>query len=175
MINFKQGDSHRLLCVPEETYARRTARVLLLDRYGRILLLRFMDGKWLTPGGGVDRGESLREAAARELQEEVGLAVHPDQLGPRVAESSGHVASGWITGHCRDDFFLHRIDTHQVNTSGLSRWERKAVTGHRWWSATELAVTSDAVRPRALAPLVADLAAGRIPPSPVRLPWHAGG
>lgn len=159
--------------MPEETYARRTARVLLLDRAGRVLLLRYGDpGEWLTPGGGLDHGETLRETAARELQEEIGLTVDPDQLGPRVAEASGHVERSWVTGVCRDDYFLHQVDAHTVDTSGLNPWERRAVTGHRWWSANELATTTETIIPPALAPLVADLAAGHVPPAPVRLPWH---
>lgn len=40
---------------------------------------------WQTPGGGIDDGESPREAVARELFEETGLAVDPETLGEPVA------------------------------------------------------------------------------------------
>lgn len=40
---------------------------------------------WQTPGGGIDEGESPREAAARELYEETGLALAPAELGEPVA------------------------------------------------------------------------------------------
>lgn len=40
---------------------------------------------WQTPGGGIDPGESARGAAARELHEETGLTVDPDDLGEPVA------------------------------------------------------------------------------------------
>ena len=48
---------------------------------GEILLLRhsYRPG-WSLPGGGIARGESAREAAARELREEVGIVVEADAL-----------------------------------------------------------------------------------------------
>ena len=48
---------------------------------GAVLLVRtsYRPGVSL-PGGGVRRGEAPREAAVRELREEVGLAVAPDRL-----------------------------------------------------------------------------------------------
>lgn len=160
------------------TYARRSGRVLLLDGAGRVLLLRcyLNEGRgatgWFTPGGGVGEGEEPRMAAVRELREEVGLALAPGDLGPQVAQTSGYAELGWANGWFRDDYFLHRVGTHRVDLSGLEPHERAVVVEARWWSAAELADTTEVVFPLELAPLVADLAAGRIPPEPVHLPWH---
>src|SRR5688572_18336990 len=56
---------------------RPTARVLLLDSAGRLLLFRFEPGNqpplWATPGGGLEPGEDFPEGARRELREETGL------------------------------------------------------------------------------------------------------
>ncbi len=50
---------------------------------GLVLLKRAIEpgrGKWVFPGGFVDRGESLEEAAVREAREEVCLDVEPVSL-----------------------------------------------------------------------------------------------
>jgi len=117
-------------------------------------------------------GEPLNEAAARELGEETGLAVLPQELGRRIAVSSGYAELGWAKGIFRDDYFLYRVASHDVDISGLEPYERSELAGHRWWTVDELASTTDTVYPYGLVPLLTDLLAGRIPERPVQLPWH---
>lgn len=76
--------------------------------------------------------------------------------------------NGWL----RDDFFLCRVDGHEVDTSGLGPNERAHVIEHHWWTAGELATTDEIVYPIGLGPLAAELAAGRVPAEPVQLPWY---
>ncbi|MFP4173447.1 MAG: NUDIX domain-containing protein, partial [Candidatus Hydrogenedentota bacterium] len=54
----------------------RVAAIAVRD--GAILLVRHEkhgERYWLLPGGGVDFGETLTEALAREVREETGLAI----------------------------------------------------------------------------------------------------
>ena len=157
-------------------YARRSARVLLVDSAERVLLMSSpsnQDGAcvWLTPGGGVEAGEEPAQAAAREVAEETGLKVDAATLHP-VAFTSGHADLGWARGLFRDDFFLHRVDRHEVDTSGMTAFERRTHRGHRWWPVGELATTSEVVYPLGLLELLTGLLAGNLPAEPVRLPWH---
>ncbi|MFI1016103.1 NUDIX hydrolase [Streptomyces sp. NPDC020965] len=164
----------------QESTRRDSARVLLIDELDRLLLLKFhMDPEapehghgWCTPGGGVEEGETLAQAAARELREETGLSVAPGALGPVVAETSGYADVGWAEGIFRDVFFHLRVTTHQVDVTGQEANESKYHAGYRWWPLADLAATSETVYPFGLAHLTAELATGHTPADPIHLPWH---
>ncbi len=58
---------------------------VLFERGGQILLMRrsgtgFFDGMFTLPGGHVEHGESVFEAAVREVAEELGIAILPETL-----------------------------------------------------------------------------------------------
>lgn len=57
------------------------ARVLAVNGDGQVCLIRhtYTPG-WHLPGGGVERGESCREAAIKEAREEAGLLIAPADM-----------------------------------------------------------------------------------------------
>lgn len=156
----------------EDEYARRSARVILVDTEDRVLLMQ-SDDLWFTPGGGIEAGEDTRQAAVRELWEETGLRAAPEQLGPLVAETRGYADLGWSRGMFADSYYFLRAPAgFVVDTSGFQEVEADAITGHRWWTADEVAASEKAVVPWDLAPLLRGLLAGHLPATPVQLPWH---
>jgi 8-oxo-dGTP pyrophosphatase MutT (NUDIX family) len=158
---------------------RPTARLLVIDPRQRLLLFRFDNGRdaaaWLTPGGGIHRGETIEAAAVRELAEETGYVVAEADLGPVVAtrggiwraDRSGRLVFG------ADAFFLVRVAHSAVSTDGHEELERSIITGHRWWTVEELRTTGEYLSPPGLADLVASLLAGGVPARPLRLSWRA--
>ena len=60
------------------------AIVIVRDADGRVLLVR-ENGLWAIPGGRVEEGEGVMEAAEREIREETGYSVAIENLA-RVYE-----------------------------------------------------------------------------------------
>ena len=84
----KEGDPVRLVCAACEFVFYLDPKVavgtIIRTAPERIVLVRRAIepgyGKWVFPGGYVDRGESLTDAAVREAREESGLVVRLDGL-----------------------------------------------------------------------------------------------
>lgn len=165
--------------VPGEVIARPSARVLVIDESGRVLLLAFRFRPddttitWLTPGGGINPGETPAEAAARELAEEVGIEVTPDQLGLVVAVSSGRwrSAAGQLYD-AHDSYFLFRARENRLDFSRQEDLERSLIAAHRWWPLDELRTCPDQVMPPGLPDFLPGMLAGDPPRGRLRLPWH---
>ena len=75
----------------------------VLDNSGRVLLQQRGDagGPWGLPGGALELGETLEEAAVRETREVTGLDVRPDELlgvytGPLRTYANGDVVQAVV-------------------------------------------------------------------------------
>ena len=122
---------------------RQSVRVAVLDAERRLLLLRTRDPRrpddvwWELPGGGVEAGEDVAEAATRELREETGIDV--DELGHRIGVVETEFE--FDGQHYRQQetvFVLHLEHTPRVEPRDLSTpVEASAHLGHRWWPADE--------------------------------------
>ena len=153
---------------------RTAARALLLaDR--SVLLIKGrdpgrpeLDAWWMTPGGGVEAGEAIEVAAAREVLEETGLAIEPERFGPVVATRSTEFEFAGDDYHQREWFFAVAVARFRPERHGWDDTELLALIEHRWWTLDELEATDEIVYPLELASLVAAVLDGGID-EPMRL------
>jgi 8-oxo-dGTP pyrophosphatase MutT (NUDIX family) len=124
---------------------RTAARVFLVDPLERVLLvhdrldLDRADSHWIVPGGGVEPGESLAEAAVREVYEETGLSIQlPQDAEPVFADREIF----WFAGAHIDQtnhYYLVRVEEGlQVAPSAPTHFETVVAIGTRWWTLAEL-------------------------------------
>lgn len=152
---------------PDGIPFRRGARVILFDDQNRVLLARGHDADqpertwWYLVGGGIDEGESAREAAVREVLEEAGLRLsESDLIGPVFERSATFDFLAQLVRQDEVIFVAHIADPGVLDTSGWTDIERNFMDELRWWPVDDLRRITVDVYPSGLADLVAGLAHG---------------
>ncbi|HEX6520589.1 MAG TPA: NUDIX domain-containing protein [Streptosporangiaceae bacterium] len=143
---------------------RTTGRVLPVNPDGRVLLLHGWDPRrpdepfWFTVGGAADDGESLRDAAARELREEAGITIDPARLGDPIASNTIEFSWGGWWFVQQQTFFVVAVGAVEVSFDGQDEWERSSIDRHGWFSASEVLADPDPVHPEIPALITAAVA-----------------
>lgn len=139
----------------------------MLDPADRVLLLQGFDPArpehryWFTIGGGAEPGESLVQAAARELREESGITAEPTALGPAIWRRTAEFSFDGQRYRQEEEYFLLRTGVVEITLDGLAEIEQQTVTAHRWWDADELAASGESFVPPELPALLRQLAGPR--------------
>jgi 8-oxo-dGTP pyrophosphatase MutT (NUDIX family) len=146
-----------------ERQRRHAARVIVVDAQDRVLLLRCGDpGRpeagtwWITPGGGIEDGETPADGARRELAEETGLVA--DDLGPVVLETDVTFEFDGVNYDQAESYFVVRTEAFTVDDSRWTPIEVASLSDPRWWSIEALADTADVFYPEELLAVLRDIA-----------------
>jgi 8-oxo-dGTP pyrophosphatase MutT (NUDIX family) len=126
------------------TIRRNTARVLPVDKEGRVLLLHGWDPAapgdpfWFTIGGAAEPGETLPEAAVRELREEAGIVVDVAHLGQPIEASLIEFTWSGVRFVQDQTFFAVAVDDAEVSFAEQDPLERATIDKHGWLDPGEL-------------------------------------
>lgn len=133
--------------------------MLVVNDDEQVLLLRHdrpQDAPhWAPPGGGIQTGESPRQAVERELAEETGLRGlgitgphwrwqhHFSYFGKRIEQ--------------HEELYLARITAWSFDNPATLHQDLDGIEATRWWSLPDLRDTQEDVWPHGLAGILAAL------------------
>ena len=104
ILTLAQHDTNRELSIAdrENYYQRRAARAIVTDEDGAVALLYAKTRNYYKlPGGGIDEGEDVPQALAREIMEEIGSTAE-------VTSEIGQITEWWDEEHMQQTSFCFK-------------------------------------------------------------------
>ncbi|HEV8128569.1 MAG TPA: NUDIX domain-containing protein [Candidatus Eisenbacteria bacterium] len=152
---------------------RKSARIVVINPVGAVLLLRYHDIRsvdprwpelhayWVTPGGGVEEGETFESAAIRELEEETG--IERSEVGPQIwSREVDLLDNGELKRHV-ERYFVVRCEAPRI----LRNRTKEKIEEMRWWTLNEMRASTEIFLPQGFAGLVEPIIVGELPRGPV--------
>ena len=150
---------------------RPTSRIVLLNKRDEVLLICYRDSSstalsgsrfWVTPGGGLEDGETYGQAAVRELLEETGIVV--SEVGHPIW-TRNKVVDGVLFPERH--FLVRCANVDVVTENNPDMNEHNLTLEVRWWSLEELLISTETIYPEDLALHLEPVLRGVIPATPL--------
>lgn len=161
---------------------KTTVRILLINNNHELLMMRVVDPSttrldrkprpafWCTIGGKIEQGETLEQAAYRELFEETGLHASDVELGPIVWYGVHQMIISGVHMELDEKFIImHLKSNKELNQDNFTQTEKNVVTNLQWLDLNAILSHHEPIFPAIFKTHLADVVAGRYPKQPLRV------
>jgi 8-oxo-dGTP pyrophosphatase MutT (NUDIX family) len=134
---------------------RNAVRTVLLTPEREILMLQIRDPGggapfWITPGGGMEDGETFDATLRRELKEELGLEAF--EIGPLLWRRQ-HTFNWGEKRYCQREEY-RAVHAPRFAPLMSDAAEAEVLQQFRWWPLSDMAASTERFTPLALADIV---------------------
>src|SRR5262245_3763849 len=130
---------------------RQAARLVLLDAERRVLLFRYIDADgrsfWATPGGGLECGETVEQAAQREAFEELGMN-HVKLRELWIGHAEFRIGHRMVNQ--TETFLLLECEPFSLSREVEQAHEHDGIKEVRWWSLEDIEKAATLIFPTEL-------------------------
>jgi 8-oxo-dGTP pyrophosphatase MutT (NUDIX family) len=118
---------------------------------------------WFMVGGKIEAGETLLEAAKRELFEETGIGGADVEFGPEVWKNSVDLLVNGNLTTIRQRFVVARTRAMALDLSHLTDEEKLAIKAIRWFSLEDMGKCKEKIYPLFLPEYLPDIISRNYP------------
>ena len=160
---------------------RKSINILLLNEENELLLMHADDPSttspdgvyhgpfWFPVGGKIEEGESVQEAAIRELHEETGIAPEDVELGPIVWHGEFDLILCGTMQRLNQRFLVAKTTQNTISHANLTREEQAVIKKAAWFSLEKLKNCPEVIFPVVLPDYLPDILSGNYPEVPIEI------
>lgn len=163
----------------EDLPRRNTVRILLINNEDKLLLMcaddpttTTKDGKyhgrfWFTIGGKIEDGESVIDAATRELKEETGLDSQDVSFGLKVWFGEFDLVYAGTLTTINEQFIVVHTKESELTMKNLTSAEKRVIKKIDWFSLDDIKQSKEVIFPVDLEHLLPDILEKNYPEAPI--------